>query len=195
MAAPNLSRALMRTARASAVLVILLVFPGPAVAQSHRWEIGLSAVYGQLIAASLGDPAGAGAGLSCALVLSEAFDLRAGVSWTHHSIEGNEQIPSYSFDIQAAHLGLGLRLDAIPMAPRLEAALGLLRSQGTGGPAALDLGIRLGLLLGGAVGPPGLWIGFGIYYHGFLTDITRLPVYLEIGPRVAWRWGTSPGRN
>ena len=32
-------------------------------------------------------------------------------------------------------------------------------------------------------------IGVVVRYHAFLTDITRIPVYLFVGPRVTFRFG------
>ena len=35
-------------------------------------------------------------------------------------------------------------------------------------------------------------LGVVVRYHAFLTDITRIPVYLFVGPRVTFRFAAEP---
>jgi hypothetical protein len=98
----------------------------------------------------------------------------------------------------AAMVGVAYTLDVIRLNPSFEAGIGLLGVRGganfDAGPKGSAIvapstafGIQLGFAIDYLVNRH-LSIGAVVRYHAFLTDITRIPVYLYVGPRVTARF-------
>jgi hypothetical protein len=152
-----------------------------------RWELGASANYGWIVFSQQDEPSGYGAGLHLRYGISESFSVKLGVLWTAHDLEANEDRPAGWFQIVSADLGLTYAIDLVRFSPKIEAGLGILQRRFAGS-SATDLGVKIGLA-GDYHLSPRVTVGFGIYYHGFLTDLGNIPVYVEMGPRFSFQWG------
>lgn len=155
--------------------------------EQFAWEVGLSPVYSYLVVDDQGRPKGGGGVAHLLYQVSDAVGLRAGASWSSHSVDGANQRPSGILHVFSLNGGLTYSLDLLRVVPRIELAAGLLHRRLPGGASATDVGIVAGLGLDYAL-KPRLSVGGAIHYHGFITNPTNLPVYVAIGPRVALRW-------
>ena len=96
-------------------------------------------------------------------------------------------------------VGLNYSLDVIRLVPSFDLQLGLLGLRGNAAFAdtaksntvvasSTAFGIGVGFSLDYLLTRH--WaIGLVVRYHAFLTDMTRIPVYLFVGPRVTFRFG------
>jgi hypothetical protein len=96
-------------------------------------------------------------------------------------------------------VGINYSLDVIRLVPSFDLNIGLLGLRGsaafqdtahsntvvaTSNAFGVGVGFNLDYLL------TRHWsVGLVVRYHAFLTDITRIPVYLFVGPRVTFRFG------
>lgn len=183
-----------------ALLLMGLVAANPAAAQSPpralasdavgRWEAGVGANYAWLVFGRNDEPKGWGANAYLRYGLSPTFALKASLLWSRHSLSATSDREAGTFQVVAADVGLTYALDFVRFEPKLEAGVGMLYRNFLG-QGALDLGVRAGLALDYRLGRHST-VGFGIFYHGFLTDLNNLPVYVQLGPRFALQWGEAP---
>lgn len=152
-----------------------------------RWELGASANYGWIVFSKQDEPSGYGAGVHLRFGISESFSAKLGVLWTGHQLDATDDRPAGWFHIISADLGLTYAIDLVRFAPKIEAGVGILQRRFDGA-SATDLGVKIGLA-GDYRITPWATVGFGIYYHGFLTDLGNIPVYVEMGPRFSIQWG------
>lgn len=158
-----------------------------------RWEVGVGANYAWLVFARNDEPKGFGANVYLRYGLSRTFALKLSGLWTRHSLDATDDRAAGTFQVVAADVGLTYALDYVRFEPKIEAGVGLLYRHFLE-QAALDLGVRVGLAIDYRLGRHAT-IGFGIFYHGFLTDMSNLPVYVQLGPRFALQWGDAPERD
>ena len=179
------------------LLLIGLLEATPAAAQSPpralmgksvgRWEAGVGANYAWLVFGQKDEPEGWGANVYLRYGLSPTFALKASMLWSRHAISATNSHDGGTFQVVAADVGLTYALDFVRFEPKIEAGVGILYRHFLD-VGQLDLGVRAGLGLDYRIGRR-CTVGFGIFYHGFLTDLANLPVYVELGPRFALQWG------
>lgn len=180
---PNLSFWLLGAMTAA------VAFASPARAGLGRFEVGVSPHYAYLLLDNRHEPDGVGAGLQLRYGLSDTFALVAAGLWTVHDIEATEDRVGGSYHVLAADVGLGYTLDLVRFLPRLEAGIGILHRR-FGEAYATDFGVRLGLSVDYQLSKRWM-VGFGLSYHGFVTDLANIPIFVEMGPRLTWTWDTA----
>lgn len=158
----------------------------PAVKGAGRFEIGVSPQYAYLIFDSRHEPDGFGAGLQLRYGLTDTFALVMAGLWTVHDIEAKGEELGGKFHVMAVDLGLAYTLDLVRFLPRLEAALGLLHRR-FGEAYSTDFGVRVGVSVDYQLSPRWM-VGVGLSYHGFVTDLANVPIFVEMGPRLTWTW-------
>jgi opacity protein-like surface antigen len=144
-------------------------------------------------------PSGGGGGAEIGFGLSDSFTLKASgfVSW--HPVDATKMTAAGTIGEFAAMAGFTYSLDVIRLVPSFDLQLGVLGLRGDAGfhdnaksnavvqsSTAFGVGVGLGVdyLLTRHIA-----LGIIVRYHAFLTDITRIPVYLYVGPRVTFRFG------
>jgi hypothetical protein len=149
--------------------------------------LSLAPRYAYLVTGGADDPDGGGAAVALRFGISDSAALHAAALWTSHAIDATEQRPQgATLRVLSLIAGASYAIDAIPLAPRLEAGLGVLHQQ-LDDQASTDLALRIGLLLDYWL-LDWLAVGASVYYHALLTDPTDLPVYVDLGPHLALRW-------
>jgi hypothetical protein len=173
----------------AALLTLLALAPSVSWATKlpeHRpWELTLSPVYAYLVVDGSSETRAGGAAAQLTYMLSESVGLRAGASWTLHDLEATQQREGGVLRVWSANVGLSYALDLLRARPAIELGAGILHSDGPNGNGT-DLGVMIGLALDYAL-YDWLTVGAALHYHGFLTDVTSLPVYVTLGPRVGVR--------
>ncbi len=178
--------------RSAGLVLSLLLLLAPlghgaahASAAPALWELSLDGNYAYLVSESLGDPSGGGVALSLSASFSDSVSLRIRTAFTIHSVVGAEKSESGSLLMATTFLSICYALDTFPITPRIEAGTGLLYRDGVEN--GVDWGLKLALSLDYAL-TRRLILGVAMRYYSFITDPGRLPVYVEMGPRVALRW-------
>jgi opacity protein-like surface antigen len=184
--------------RRALVLAIVTAAALPARADLKDWTVAAWPAYA-VTYVDARVPSGVGGGVEVGFGITEALTLKASgfVSW--HPVDATKTTAGGTIGEFSAMLDLNYALDVIRLVPSFDVAIGVLGLRGSAGFAdnaranavapsstAFGIGVGFGLdyLLTRRVA-----VGVVVRYHAFLTDITRIPVYLWVGPRVTVRWG------
>ena len=156
------------------------------VGRAGRFAFVIEPRYGYVILGSNDEPSGWGIAARLYYGITEAVGLQVQGSYTGHGLDKTDDRDAGTLAIIAINAGASFAIDAIPLSPMLEAGIGLLQRR-FGDSVSNDVGIRIGLSMRYWLSD---WIalGFSVSYHGFLTDPTNVPVYVELGPQIALRW-------
>jgi outer membrane protein W len=183
-----------RTATSGASLLALLVFshPGRASAEQRELQIGLQPVYG-ITYADDRSPSGGGGNLQVSYGITDALAIQVHGGLTAHPLDADmdKMLPAGLLMTWHASAGIMYSLDIVRIVPYFEASLGVLgvttRAAGTV-KNEVNVGAEIGL--GADYMLSRRWaVGVALRYHAFLTDLSHLPLYLTVGPRVVLRFG------
>lgn len=178
--------------------------PATVRAEAREFSLGLQPLYGLTY---LDDRSAHGGGgvlhLGYGITDAVGVQLMAGAS-AHPLSPVVPEDPSQKMDpggqlvTWQASAGVVYALDVVRIVPFFEASLGVLGIYRRTDPGPMDKmgkienAINVGAALG--LGADYLitrrWaVGVAIRYHAFLTDLSRIPIYLTVGPRVLVRFG------
>jgi hypothetical protein len=169
---------------------LLACAPSNALARPSRWTVGVSAAYAYITLDAQSEPEGGGASAFASFALTETFALQAAALFTTHSVAATKDRAGGTFRVVSADAGLSYAMDLVRFEPKIEAGIGILYRH-FAGQGVTDLGVKIGFAVDYAL-YPWLAVGFGVYYHGFLTDPGNIPIYVELGPRISFRFGRGP---
>jgi hypothetical protein len=183
--------------RALAVAIVTLL-PLCARADFKEWTISAWPAYAVTYVDSRA-PSGVGGGVEVGFGISEALTLKASGFMSWHPVDATTSTAGGTIGEFAAMLVLNYSLDVIRLVPSFDLAVGVLGLRGDAGfadnaqsnavvPSSTAFGIGLGFNLDYLV-TRHVAVGLTVRYHAFITDITRIPVYLFVGPRVTFRFG------
>jgi hypothetical protein len=180
------------------VLLAIVLAPVAARADFKEWTFSAWPAYAITYVDSRA-PSGAGAGVDVGFGITESLTLKATgfVSW--HPVAATKTTSAGTLGEFSAMLGIGYALDVIRLVPSFDIAVGVLGVRGDAQfststkanavlPPSTAFGAELGFALDYAL-TRHVELGVVVRYHAFLTDITRIPVYLYVGPRLTMRWG------
>jgi hypothetical protein len=180
------------------VLALALLSPVAARADFKEWTVSLWPAYALTYVDSRA-PSGAGGGIDVGFGITESLTLKATsfVSW--HPVGATKTTSGGTLGEFSAMLGLGYALDVIRLVPSFDVAFGVLAIRGdaqfstsTKANAVVQpstaFGVELGFGLDYAL-TRHVEVGIVVRYHAFLTDLTRIPAYLYVGPRLTLRFG------
>ena len=199
---PARARPWYQAAVRSAVLVVALSIAGSAVSTEARadfkeWSLSLTPGFAMMYVDSRSAPGGGG-GLDVGFGVSESLTLHASgfVSW--HSMDPSMSLmkPGGTVSAFAAMVGLSYALDVIRLVPAFDVSLGALGVRpgaGFSGDAKLlspstDFAIALGFTCDWLF-TRHLALGVQLRYYAVVTDLSRLPAYFFVGPRLTFRFG------
>jgi hypothetical protein len=183
--------------RAMAVAIVTLV-PLCAHAELKEWTISAWPAYAVTYVDSRA-PSGVGGGLQVGFGITEALTLTASGFTSWHPVAETRNSAAGTIGEFAAMVGINYALDVIRLVPSFDLNVGLLGLRGdaafrdtaksnavaaTSNAFGIGLGFNLDYLVTRHVA-----VGVIVRYHAFVTDITRIPVYLFVGPRVTFRFG------
>lgn len=154
--------------------------------ETPRLVLTVAPLYSYVVLDEQEEPSGGGCALTLAYQLTEAIAVQLGGLWSAHELAATEQRPGGALHLIGIAAAGRYALDALPFAPALEAGVELLHRR-LAGAAATDFAVLVGLSARHWVRP---WLALGVqlYYHAFLTDLTKFPIFVNIGPTVAIRF-------
>jgi hypothetical protein len=181
---------------AAAVVAVVALAPASARGDFKEWSIALEPGYSMIYVDSRA-ASGGGAGVDVGFGVTESLEVHAHgfVGW--HSLGASQTAPGGTVSTFAAMAGVRYTLDVIRLVPAFDVSVGVLGARGGGDfgsganpPIAPSTaaGIALGFTLD-YVFTRHVAAGLFVKYYALLTDLTRIPVYLFIGPRVEFRFG------
>ncbi len=183
--------------RAFAIVVATLV-PICAHADFKQWSVALWPGYAVTYVDSRA-PSGAGGGAEVGFGVTEALTVKATGFMSWHPVGATKTTAAGTIGEFSAMVGLNYALDVIRLVPSFDLDIGLLGLRGDAAftettksnrvvPSSTAFGVGVGFNLDYLLTRH--WsVGIVARYHAFLTDITRIPVYLFVGPRVTFRFG------
>jgi hypothetical protein len=176
--------------------LLVVVVAREARADFKEWTVAVTPAYSMVYVDSR-TASGGGAAVDVGFGVTESLSVTASglVSW--HSLDATQTMRGGTVSAFAAMLGIHYALDVIRLVPSFDLSLGA-------------LGARGGADFGSGANPPiapstafGIALGFGVDYllerwvaigaqiklHALLSDLSRVPAYLYVGPRVTFRFG------
>jgi hypothetical protein len=178
----------MRAALPAGVLLILGVcIASSARAGERELTLALTPVY-SVIHWDQREPGGGGLASDLTLGLSEAFSARATAFFTAHPASAaGDALPKGTIWTGGVFLGLDYAFDVLRLVPFLDMGLGALVHGSEEKRTSADFGVEVGVGADYLV-TRGFSLGVMLRYYAFITSIRDIPVYLYVGPRLAWRW-------
>jgi hypothetical protein len=180
------------------LLAACLALPSLAHAEFKEWQVSLWPAYAVTYVDTRA-PSGAGGGAEIGFGISESLTLKAMGFMSWHPVSATKDTAAGTIGEFAGMLGLNYALDVIRLVPSFDVAFGVLGIRGDASfttgpranavvPASTAFGVGIGFNLDYLV-TRHVAVGVILRYHAFLTDITRIPVYFFVGPRVMFRFG------
>ncbi|HWE31726.1 MAG TPA: hypothetical protein VHB97_27185 [Polyangia bacterium] len=176
----------------------MTLVPVAAHADFKDWTVALWPAYAVTYVDTRA-PSGGGGGVEVGFGLNDALTLKASgfVSW--HPVDATKTTAAGTIGEFAAMVGINYSLDVIRLVPSFDLQVGVLGLRGDAGfhdnsrsnavvPSSTAFGVGVGLSVDYLL-TRRIAVGVVVRYHAFLTDITRIPVYLFAGPRVTFRFG------
>lgn len=183
--------------RALAIALATLV-PAAAHADFKEWSVALWPAYAVTYVDSRA-PSGGGGGVEVGFGVTDSLTVKASGFMSWHPVDATKTTTAGTIGEFAAMAGINYSLDVIRLVPSFDLQLGVLGLRGDAGfkdtprantvvPSSTAFGVGLGFSLDYLLTRH--WaVGLIVRYHAFLTDVTRIPVYLFVGPRVTFRFG------
>ncbi len=177
--------------------VMLVAAAAPARADFKEWSFAITPAY-SWVSVDTRSASGGGFAVDAGFGISESLTLRASGFLSWHAlpaVTGMMPAPGGNLGAFAAMLGLNYSLDVIRLVPSFDIWIGALGLRGSpdfggGGPIApstafgLAAGFNLDYLI------TRHWaVGVTLRYHALISDLSRIPAYLFVGPRVLFRFG------
>lgn len=183
---------------ALALAVVVVTATGSARADRNEWSFSAFPAYAVTYVDSRA-PSGAGVGGEVGYGVTESLTLQATGFTSWHPVAATKTTTKGTLGEFAGMLGLNYALDVIRLVPSFDVSFGVLGIRGDAQftatrkadavvPASTAFGVGLGFNLDYLI-TRHIAVGVIVRYHAFLTDITRIPVYLFVGPRVTYRFG------
>ncbi len=182
-----------------AALVAALLCCGPFCRRAHadkkEWTVAVTPGYAvAYVDSRTGN--GGGGGVEVGYGITESLSLHASGFLSWHALGATKSEKAGTMSGYASMVGLTYTIDVIRLVPYFELQVGAVGVRGTpefgrnsgvvksSDDFAIGLGFGMDYLLTRHVA-----VGFVVRYHALVTDITRIPVYLYVGPRVTFRFG------
>jgi hypothetical protein len=184
--------------RLALTALALIALGGTARADFKEWSITITPSYALAYVDSRA-PSGGGGGVEVGFGVTESLTLKASTFLSWHAVDATMTTPSGTMSAFSAMLGINYALDVIRIVPSFDVAVGVLGLRGDAAfgdnatanalvkPStafAIQLGFGVDYLITRQIS-----VGAVVRYHALVTDITRIPVYLYVGPRVTFRFG------
>ncbi|MCU1282280.1 MAG: hypothetical protein JWM53_5826 [bacterium] len=179
-------------------MVLATLVPVAAHADYKDWTVSAFPAYAVTYVDSRA-PSGAGGGLEVGFGVSESLTLKASGFLSWHPVAKTMSTTAGTIGEFATMIGINYSLDVIRLVPSFDLNIGLLGLRGDAGfkdtpksnavaQSSTAFGVGIGLNLDYLLTRH--WaLGLVVRYHAFLTDVTRIPVYLFVGPRATFRFG------
>jgi len=168
------------------LVVLCLLLPGRAAAGDGELVLSLDPIY-STIDWDQRQPHGGGLALEAQYGLSDSLWLSGTWFYAAHDAKARDTLPAGLLSVGGAFVGLDYSFDVLRVIPFVQLGLGAFLEHGAGYATAMDFGLHAGLGADFLV-TRGFSLGLVVRYYAFLTNIDTIPVYLQAGLRVSWRW-------
>ncbi|MFO0577888.1 MAG: outer membrane beta-barrel protein [Polyangia bacterium] len=177
---------------AIATLLAASLASGRAQAERGELQLGVQPAYA-ITYVDQRSPSGGGGDARFQYCITDAVGVQLVGGLTAHPLEASEELKLSAGLLQTfyANLGVVYALDVVRIVPFFEASVGVLGTlvrTDRDAKSAINVGAMLGLgadyLINRRVS-----VGVGLRYHASLSDLSRLPLYLTVGPRLQLRFG------
>ena len=171
----------------TALLALLLGLCGTARAGEDEWTLGVAPVLSNVNFDSR-QPWGGGASAFVTYGLSDSWSLHAATVFTAHPVDPgkNDKPPGGTIAVAGGYGGVRYAFDLLRTVPYLDLGLGILWANG-GGTSGQAFSYQAAIGFDRLQSPTWSW-GAVVAYQAFVSDYSRLPVYLYMGPTFTWRW-------
>lgn len=192
-----MSEALLRLRALPIVAVASVVMAAPTAVQAEQRDltVGLQPSYG-LTYIDDRTPSGGGGTLHVSYGITDAVGVQLQGGVTAHPLaavmDDMNMLPGGLLLTWQASAGIVYALDIVRIVPFFEANIGVLGAWIRTDDKKLQSSVAAGASLG--LGADYLisrrWaVGVAVRYHAFLTNISQIPIYLTVGPRLTVRFG------
>lgn len=180
---------------ALALATVALAAPTAVQAEQRDLTFGLQPSYG-LTYIDDRNPSGGGGTLHVSYGITDAVGVQLQGGLTAHPLaalmDDMNMLPGGLLLTWQASAGIVYALDIVRIVPFFEASLGVLGIWMRTDDKKLQTSVAAGASLG--LGADYLisrrWaVGVAVRYHAFLTNISQIPIYLTVGPRLTVRFG------
>jgi outer membrane protein W len=162
-------------------------------AEEHEWQVGFEGLYG-LIDVDGRTPSGGGGAVQLTYGFTDALSIQLTGAATGYPLSPlpAQMLLGGTLSAYAVTAGVVYSLDVVRVVPFFEAGVGLSgfsqasTTKGTSTTLAFaaTLGLGADYLINRRVA-----VGLSVRYYAFLTDLTHVPIFLTLGPRVTLRFG------
>ncbi len=192
-----MSEALLRLRALPIVALASVVMAAPTAVQAEQRDltVGLQPSYG-LTYIDDRTPSGGGGTLHVSYGITDAVGVQLQGGVTAHPLaavmDDMNMLPGGLLLTWQASAGIVYALDIVRIVPFFEANIGVLGAWIRTDDKKLQSSVAAGASLG--LGADYLisrrWaVGVAVRYHAFLTNISQIPIYLTVGPRLTVRFG------
>lgn len=192
-----MSEALLRLRALPIVALASVVLAAPTAVQAEQRDltIGLQPSYG-LTYIDDRTPSGGGGTLHVSYGITDAVGVQLQGGVTAHPLaavmDDMNMLPGGLLLTWQASAGIVYALDIVRIVPFFEANIGVLGAWIRTDDKKIQSSVAAGASLG--LGADYLisrrWaVGVAVRYHAFLTNISQIPIYLTVGPRLTVRFG------
>jgi hypothetical protein len=179
-------------------LVVATLVPAAAHADYKEWTLAAWPAYAVTYVDTRA-PSGAGGGVEVGFGISDSLTLKASGFMSWHPVDATKTTAAGTIGEFSAMVGLNYSLDVIRLVPSFDLQLGVLGLRGDAAfadsarsnavvPSSTAFGVGVGFSLDYLL-TRRIALGVVVRYHAFLTDVTRIPVYLFVGPRITFKLG------
>ena len=173
--------------RSALPLVVLAALARPAAAGEDEYQLGVVPAYA-VVDFDSRLPSGAGIAVYGVYGLSDWLSLRASavISWHPADADKDKMLPAGTITVVGAFGGIRYAFDLLRTVPYLDLSLGMIYADGAGdNGSAFSYQAALGF---DRLQTPRWSWGAMVAYQGFISNFSKLPVYLYAGPTFTLRW-------
>lgn len=184
---PGVARGYVPFVRFGLCLLAVAALARPAFAGEDEWQLGIVPAYA-VVDFDSRLPSGAGISAYGVYGISDWFSLRASavISWHPADAVKDKMLPEGTITVVGAFGGIRYAFDLLRTVPYLDLSLGMIYADGAGdNGSAFSYQAALGF--DRLQSPRWSW-GAMIAYQGFISNFSKLPVYLYAGPTLTLRW-------
>jgi hypothetical protein len=177
----------VRIGHALSALVCVAALSHPAAAGEEEWQLGIVPAYA-VVDFDQRLPSGAGVSVYGVYGLTDWLSLRASavVSWHPADANKDKMLPDGTITVIGAFGGIRYAFDLLRTVPYLDLSLGAIYADGAGDHGA-EFSYQAALGFDHLQSPRWSW-GLVVAYQGFISNFSKLPVYLYAGPTFTLRW-------
>ena len=167
--------------------LVLVGLAQNAHAGEEEWQVTLTPAYA-VVDFDTRTPSGAGLAVDVGYGITESLTVRAAVAWSAHPVDENKmrKLGGGTLQVTGAFGGIRYAFDLLRTVPYLNLGLGAIYASGPD-PDSTNFSYEAAIGFDRLMSRRWAW-GAIAAYHGFVSNYSKLPVYLYVGPNISFRW-------